>query len=57
MKALTGALLVAGIVLVIISAIIGGLIFAIIGDVLVVSGVLLYLYVRKTSGPPVQPMG
>lgn len=57
MKALMAVVLVAGIALVIVSAIVGGVIIAIVGDVLVVAGVLLYVYVRKTGGPPIRPMG
>ena len=54
-KALNAVILVVGIVLIILAAVgVGGLVFTILGDVLVVGGVLFFLILRKTSGPPVE---
>ncbi len=56
LKALTAVALVAGIALAIVGAVGGGIAFTIVGDVLVVVGVVLFLIARRgglpTSGLP-----
>ena len=49
LKAINAVLLSAGIVFVILGAVAGGVVFAIVGDVLVVAGVLLFIVLRKRS--------
>ena len=49
LKAITAAILVIGIALIIIAAVRGSIAFAVVGDVLVVAGVVLYWYFKKTA--------
>ena len=49
MKAINAILLIAGIVFVILGAVTGGVEFAIVGDILVVAGVLLFIVLRRRS--------
>ena len=49
MKAINAILLVAGIIFVILGAVTGGVVFAIVGNVLVVAGVLLFIVLRRRS--------
>lgn len=51
LKPLTAAILVIGIALIIFAVAKGSIAFAVVGDVLVVVGVVLYWYVRKASPP------
>ena len=50
-KALIAAVVVAGIVLIIIGAVSGEVALAIVGDVLVVGGVLMYWSVKRSAAP------
>ena len=50
-KALNAAVVVAGIVLIAIGAVAGGVALAIVGDVLVVGGVLVYWAMKRSAGP------
>ena len=50
-KALVAAAVAAGIVLIIIGAVSGSVVLAIVGDVLVVGGVLMYWAVKRGGGP------
>ena len=51
-RVLTALVLVVGIVLAIAGAIAGTIVVSIVGDVLVVVGLLLYYYARKVGGSP-----
>jgi drug/metabolite transporter (DMT)-like permease len=56
-KALNALILVAGIIFVVLGAILGNLVVVIVGDVLVLVGVLLYLAVRRAGRRPSEPTG
>jgi uncharacterized membrane protein len=56
-RVLTALVLVVGIVLAIAGAIAGTIVVSIVGDVLVVVGLLLYYYARKVGGSPSQQSG
>jgi uncharacterized membrane protein len=57
LRALIALILVAGLAVVIIGAAVGGVILVVIGDVLVVGGVLTYFVWGRRSGPPSQSLG
>ena len=54
LMALNAAVLTAGMVLAIVGVVIGGIIYTIVGDVLVVGGVLV---LRRKGSPPPEPSG
>ena len=51
LKALTAIILVVGIVFIILGAVIGNTPLAIVGDVMVVGGVLMSLFLRRLTSP------
>lgn len=51
LKAINALVLVIGTVLLIIGTVASNTILAVVGDVVVVAGVLLYLYLKRTSSP------
>ena len=51
LKAINALVLVIGTVLLIIGTVASNTILAVVGDVVVVAGVLLYLYLKWTSSP------
>ena len=55
LKALNAIVLLAGIIFVVLGAIGVGIVLVILGDALVVIGVLMYLLTRRASRPPVTP--
>ena len=55
LKAINALVLAVGIVLLIIGTVASNTILAVVGDVLVVAGVLFYLYLKRASSPPVMP--
>ena len=57
LMALNAVILTAGIVLAIVGVVIGGIIYTIVGDVLVVGGVLLFFVFRRKGSPPPEPSG
>ena len=57
LMALNAAILTAGIVLAIVGVVIGGIIYTIVGDVLVVGGVLLFFVFRRKGSPSPEPSG